>query len=378
MFRIDLNKNPTVKKKLTSLLGEKFDLSKLAVFEGLANDTLPINKQGSVYNQARMTNNYLSNMADKVGSGEYVPIIEQHDQGGKLPIGRIFDAKTYPNLDNNTDSDLHILFYVDETSEPNLVSKLSNGSVSEISTGTVPSSLQCSACGYDFLAGDDNRRRLYAGKNYTPLCSEGHQWGVGGNHLKLGNLGSWKETSLVTRGAATRAHILSEKELRLSHDSGEISLAANADDDKLLLVTLQDAGSNFPTNDGKEPLNPTDGKNPMSEIQVPLSDYNKLILAQGKSDELTLSLTEANKVKEEALAAKLTAETEKAEALTQKEEVEAKLNEAEAKVTELEAKLAAALKPGGNSKPVENTPNGGEQEQSANFCLGNEYFKSTL
>ena len=80
------------------------------------------------------------------------------------------------------------MFYLDQKSEADLVAKLENGSIAEISTGSTPSSLQCSACGYDFLASADNRRRLWAGKDYTPLCSEGHQWGVGGNHLKLAGL----------------------------------------------------------------------------------------------------------------------------------------------------------------------------------------------
>ena len=36
MFRIDPEKNSRVKQKLQALLGSKFDLSTLAVFEGLA------------------------------------------------------------------------------------------------------------------------------------------------------------------------------------------------------------------------------------------------------------------------------------------------------------------------------------------------------
>ena len=58
MFRIDPEKNSRVKQKLQALLGSKFDLSTLAVFEGLANDTLPIKNAGGMYNNSRMTKAY--------------------------------------------------------------------------------------------------------------------------------------------------------------------------------------------------------------------------------------------------------------------------------------------------------------------------------
>lgn len=376
MFRIDLDKNPTVKAKLAALLGDKFDFSRLAVFEALANDTLPINKSGSIYNQARMTNTYLSSMADKVNLGEFVPIIEQHDQSGKLPNGRIFDAKTYANLQNSDETDLHVLFYIDEKSEPQLVSKLESGSIAEVSTGSTPGSLLCSACGYDFLGGDDNRRRIYSGKNYTPLCAEGHQWGVGGNHLKLGSLGSWKETSLVTRGAATRAHILNEKEMRLAQDSGEFRLAAHADDDKLLLVTSQQEDLGSPDN-GAKLTDINNGNKAMTDINLKREDYDTLILAQGKNTELLAKLSEAEKLKKEAIEAKAALEADKTLLETGKTELEAKLAETEQRATEAEAKLAVLSNKGGNAKSVEQ---GGENpNQDANLGnpsgLDDSYFK---
>lgn len=341
MFRIDPEKNSRVKQKLQALLGSKFDLSTLAVFEGLANDTLPITGTGGIYKDSRMTQAYLDAMSAKVQKGEYVPIIKLHDQHGSLPVGRIFDAASFESTAGEGENDLHILFYVDAKSEPDLATKLENGSVAEISTGTTPSSLQCSSCGYDFLASADNRRRLWGGKNYTPLCSEGHQWGVGGNHLKLANLSSWKETSAVTRGAVSRAHILSEKELRLAVQSNEINLAAHADDDKLLLVTLQD-GEDNPVSTGNAPSDQGNGKNNMTDISVPLEDYNKLVLSQGKVDEAEAKFAAAEQAKADSETAKAAAEQAKVDAETAKVDAETKLQAAEEKVTQLTAQLAAA------------------------------------
>lgn len=380
MFRIDPEKNPRVKQKLQALLGSKFDLSTLAVFEGLANDTLPIKGAGGMYNGSRMTQAYLDAMSSKVQNGEFVPIIKLHDQHGSLPVGRIFDAASFESTAGEGESDLHILFYVDSKSEPDLATKLENGSVAEISTGTTPSSLQCSSCGYDFLASDDNRRRLWAGKNYTPLCSEGHQWGVGGNHLKLANLSSWKETSAVTRGAVSRAHILSEKELRLAVQSNEINLAAHADDDKLLLVTLQD-GEDNPVKTGNAPSDQGNGKNNMTDISVPLEDYNKLVLSQGKVDEVEAKFAAAEQAKADAETAKAAAEQAKVDAETAKVDAETKLQAAEEKVTQLTAQLAAATTGAGDKGKGVGT-DGADGSPEANLAntasgLDTSYFKVT-
>ena len=375
MFRIDPEKNSRVKQKLQALLGSKFDLSTLAVFEGLANDTLPIKAAGGMYNNSRMTKAYLEGMATKVQNGEFVPIIKLHNQHGSLPVGRIFDSATFTSSVSEEDHDLHILFYVDQKSEPDLVNKLENGTIAEISTGSSPSSLQCSSCGYDFLASEDNKRRLWAGKNYTPLCSEGHQWGVGGNHLKLASLASWKETSAVTRGAVTRAHILSEKELRLATQSGEINLAAHADDDKLLLVTLQD-GQKAPEFNGAVPTEQGNGNKNMTDISVPRDDYNKMVLSQGKATELEVQLTAATTAQTEAELAKKTAEDAKLAADEAKVAVDAELAAEKEKVVQLTAQLAAAkVPPGGASTPA--GQEGGEGAPSAAFGLDASYFKVT-
>ena len=377
MFRIDPEKHPRVKKKLQALLGSKFDLSTLAVFEGLANDTLPISGAGGIYKSARMTNAYLEDMSSKVANGDYVPMIKLHDQHGSLPVGRIFDAATFSSTAGENETDLHILFYLDQKSEADLVAKLENGSIAEISTGSTPSSLQCSACGYDFLASVDNRRRLWAGKDYTPLCSEGHQWGVGGNHLKLAGLSSWKETSAVTRGAVARAHILNEKELRLAPQSEEINLAAHADDDKLLLVTLQD-GVDTPEFNGSTHSDQNNGNKNMTDISVPREDYNKLVLAQGKADNLTAQLNAATTAKTDAETAKLAAEAAQKTAEDAKAAVDAELATEKAKVTQLEAQIAVLKNGGGdNGKGLEGSGGEGGEGSDAQFQMGldTSYYK---
>ena len=373
MFKIDPEKHPRVKAKLQALLGAKFDLTKLAVFEAIANDSLPITSAGGIYKNARMTSDYLEAMSEKIQNNEFVPMIKLHDQHYSLPIGRIFDSANLESTAGEGENDLHILFYVDITAAPEIASTLENGSLAEISTGTTPSSLKCSACNYDFLASADNRRNLWAGKNYTPLCAEGHQWGVGGNHLKLAALSAWKETSAVTRGAVGRAHILNEKEMRLANQNEQINLAAHVDDDKLLLVTLQD-GQKAPEFNGAVPTEQGNGNKNMTDISVPRDDYNKMVLSQGKATELEVQLTAATTAQTEAELAKKTAEEAKLAADEAKAAVDTELAAEKEKVVQLTAQLAAAkVPPGGASTPA--GQEGGEGAPSAAFGLDASYFK---
>ena len=110
MFKIDPEKHPRVKAKLQALLGAKFDLTKLAVFEAIANDSLPITSAGGIYKNARMTSDYLEAMSEKIQNNEFVPMIKLHDQHDSLPIGRIFDSSNLESTAGEGENDLHILF----------------------------------------------------------------------------------------------------------------------------------------------------------------------------------------------------------------------------------------------------------------------------
>ena len=368
MFRIDIEKHPKVKQKLQALLGSKVDLSKLAVFEARANDTLAISGAGGFLKNARMTESYLKAMATSVQEGQYVPIIKLHDQHGSLPEGRIFDAAVFENSENADEKDLHILFYVDGGSE--YASKIDQGIIAELSTGTTPKDLKCSSCGYDFLASEDNRRNLYKGKGWSPLCPEGHQWGVGGNHLKLSALGKWKETSVVTRGAVDRAKILDESQIKLAVSDKEINLAASDNSDTLLLVTLADAAP-----DALKPQNISNSneKEPMTDVTLSQENYKALLLAEAQKEQFEAKLQEANTAKEAAETAKAAAEQAKQDAEANLATANEQLEAEKAKVTELETKLAAATT-GAGDKGV----GAGEQgeEEKANFGLDTSYFKA--
>lgn len=373
MFRIDPNKHPRVKSKLQSLLGAKVDLNTLAVFEARANDTLPITGAGGFLKDSRMTKTYLAQMQEAVNSGQYVPIIKLHNQDYSLPEGRIFDAALYDNPETEGEKDLHILFYLEGDSE--YTNKVSTGIIAELSTGTSPNSICCSACGYDFLASADNRRQLYAGRGYTPLCPDGHQWGVGGNHLKLAGLSKWKETSIVTRGAVSRAKILSQTDIKLANETEQINLSQNNNNDMILTVTLQQGDVpddlNIQLDKGTTPKE----NSKMTDINLKESRYQELVTA-----EIKLGLADQQLAAEKAIVTDLETKLREAnEKLATVEETEAKLAEATQQVealkvekTQLETQLAAA-KTGAGDKGA----GLGEDNQVGDpvgLQLSNEYY----
>jgi len=383
MYRIDLEKAPRAKKLLQAQVGEKTDLSQFAVFELRANDTLPITRAGGSLANARMTSTYLTQMAEHINAGNYVPLIELHDTHSRLPIGRTLDAKVYDNEANFNEKELRVLVYL-QADHPH-AAKIDSGIINEVSTGTTPSSVKCSACDFDFMASADNRRKLWAGKDYTPLCDNGHQWGMNGNHLRLDGVKQWREISVVPRGAAPNVQAIKVENALLAAETNEINLSGDFSADILLSTT---EGALFlddqkPKNDSGTPKIPNTGAK--MDITLSQEKYDNLVKAEAKVDLLTAQLTaetgkvtaaeqakaqaEADKQKAEAdLAAK---EAELAAETTAKEKAEADLTAANAKLAIYEA----GGKPEGSSEGA----GGAGGEGNANFSqpvLGNEFYSA--
>lgn len=341
MYKIDLEKSPRVKKLLQLQVGDKTDLSQFAVFELRANDTLPITKAGGILLNARMTESYLSQMAQTITKGSYVPVIQMHQADNSLPVGRILDAKVYDNETDFNQKDLHVLIYMKaELPETN---KIDAGIINEVSTGTSPDSIKCSACDFDFYASPENKRKLWDGKGYTPLCDNGHQWGMNGNHLRLAGMKHFRELSVVTRGAAPTAQVIKAENARLAAETSEINLSAyfNAD---ILLSTVQGASfSGFEKPKDFVSLTPNSSMGEkMGDISLAQEKYDTLLKDQAKVEHLTAELAAANEKLGLANTAKTTAETDKATVEASLTAETEKVNSLTTERDDLQAKLTAA------------------------------------
>ena len=352
---------PRIQAKLEGILGKGADLSKISVYEARSNDTRMITRTGGIMKNSRMDESYLQGMAANVSNGGYVPLASHHNTYNHAE-GRIFDGAVYTAEDGA--KELHTLFYVNANQDPQSIDqRLSNGIINSVSTNTLPSAILCSNCGFNYLKDQDSRRMLFSGRDYsTPECPNGHVSGKGGNHLVLsGTPKTWREQSLVMNGAVEGASILDTTAQKLSAESTSYGLAASADDDKLAVIT-----NAFDS----EPINPTPKGKTMTDISVPLTEYNKGVVALGRVSEVEAQLAAANTAKDAAVAAQLAAETAKTEAETAKTEAETAKAAADAEVVKLQAQIATF-----GGAPAPKTEGAGNETQPAGRFVNPAHFK---
>lgn len=176
----------------------------VAVYECIAANTLPLSKRGTLFDKGRLTESLLNAMAEWVGAadqGKSVPLHALHAQGYELPIGRVFHGEALENSNGN--HELRLLFYVPLT-ETDIVSKLDSNVIDEVSVGVRPKHICCSECGWDYLSEEATFSNLW-----SQTCANEHEIGVDGIHTISSGLDNFMELSLVSKGAANNAKILS-------------------------------------------------------------------------------------------------------------------------------------------------------------------------
>ena len=223
-----LHKTPDIIARLQEAVGDGVDISNHAVFEAISLNTLPIRKRHPLYTDAIHSKHFLSEMAAQV-KAESLPIYLMHDSNAPTPFGRVFYAEV---VDTMGVSELRTLFWVDQKSHADVVEKVDNGTVDQVSVSVLPKSLACSECGFDFLGdSSDLFDNVLSG-----TCDKGHIMGEDGAHAVSQNLDSWFEMSLVGRGGARGARILSRDEQRLGSTTFPRLAASGVD--LLSIITL--------------------------------------------------------------------------------------------------------------------------------------------
>ena len=196
-----------------------FDTSKVSVFETYLVSTRPIQKRGSIFNDARIVPSVLVAMAEHINQeGHAIPLHTLHQQGGELPVGRVIYATTEELNDGETA--LRGLFYIDNAEE-DLVAKVNTGTIDEVSIGLSTQQILCSECGWDYKGPDADFMNLM-----EQTCANGHTIGENGTHARLVGFDRWLETSLVSVGASQNSKIVSRAKQRLGQEERE-RLAAN-------------------------------------------------------------------------------------------------------------------------------------------------------
>jgi hypothetical protein len=282
-----------IQKRIQATYGGQVDTSAFVCFEAVALNTLPIRQAGSIYDSAIVSEATLTEMAAVLQRGEGVPIQLMHDTED-LPAGKAFWGEVVRN--SYGQPSLVIQFWI-SASEPQVIAKVEDGTVGEVSVGFVPLHLTCSKCGFDFMSPTADPYMLW-----MQTCENGHVIGKDGVHVNVSGLKAWNETSLVGKGAASGAKILTPK-----NADGTLPLAADGRPARALCLQLI---ANKET--------PMAGENPTQQVTVNLAEFTGT--AQKLAD-VTVNLATAQ--------AQLTSVTAERDA-------------AAAKITDLETRLAAS------------------------------------
>ena len=215
-------KSDRVRAILAKVVGdEEVNADDYAVFEAIFANTLPLRRQGGIYESARIGVDTLAAAAERINAGETIPLALMHRSG--LPSGRVMSAKLRPAVDGSTE--LVGMFFLPK-SEIELVAKLDTGTINEVSVNFMPSQLLCSECGFDYMSDEATFDNLWGG-----VCANGHKIGKNGTHVRIHGLKSWNELSLVDRGAVNGAKILPRSE-----QTDPARLAARGFDNRILAL----------------------------------------------------------------------------------------------------------------------------------------------
>lgn len=213
-------KTPKIMQLLQASLGQEADLSKVAVFEAIALNQLPLRKKHPLYNTSIADMSLLHEMAAAVAQ-ESVPLQIQHDKE-PLPVGRVFHAEV-------VGTELRALYFVDSVEEE-LIAKIDNGTVDQVSVSIMPKHIYNSKSGFDYLGKDATFDHVWTGTD-----NDGNTIGENGVYGRLVGLDQWFEMSLVGKGGARNARIVSRDKSHFG-SSYERLAASGVDPNALVLV----------------------------------------------------------------------------------------------------------------------------------------------
>lgn len=305
-----------------SVDNDEMDVSNLAVFETVVINTDPISQRG-LFNGAVVSPSVLDEMAAIVNArGGAVPLQIMHETQ-YLPIGKVFQAKVYRRADGKYE--IRALFYL-PSDRMSLISDIENSVIDEVSVGLFNNHGYCSECGFDYFGEEASMANVYA-----LTCNEGHTIGKDGVHLKLSGVKSWSELSLVNRGAAKNAKILSRAKQVMSQDAVQRLAASTTIELEARYLT---ASAKLMDNESENNL---EGDSKM--------DIEKLTASiQAKADEVAEKKVELKLANEKVVALEATVASVKSELATATTEIET-LKSAQGKdQAELVARAEAAEK----------------------------------
>lgn len=312
----------TVRKYIQDKCGTGVDFNQLAVYQCRGISTEPIS-QDTLYDKGTLTREALSDMEQLINDPLNNVSIQAMHVTSELPQGKVFHAEVVD--ENNATSALYTLFGV-STEHPDIINKVDNGIIDEVSFGFRPKAILCSECGKNFMDEDVTFMDIIEG--HCPEC--GAYMGKDGAHVKVPGIEKVSELSLVNRGAARHAKILdSVYQMAMSEDTSSVTLTKEGMKNDLLTLNLCSTIS-------KEEVDMTP-EEITAAIEAAMSAQKD---EQNALQSTIASLGEEKKALEEA---KQALENEKAALAQEKADLETALEEAKNKAEEIKGAFDAEI-----------------------------------
>lgn len=313
--------------QIERVTGTAVNAEDIVVFEASVANTRPLNKMGSIFNQGRITEDTLRQMAAALNAGEEsVPLHTLHAQGYELPIGKVFQAEVVTNAD---EAELRAMFYL-PASETSMVEKINLGIIDEVSVGLKSKALLCSKCGFDYFSADAGYENLY-----SQTCANDHTVGVDGTHVMLSGLDKWMELSLVSRGAASKPKILGRTKQVLGRETYDRIAADGLPPEVVVLFTASDEKEAPMPKDGTQVFDP---QAEINALRAELAEIKALLIADEDEDEADeADAEEADAEDEDDKPAAEQPVAENSEQADEAAALKAELDAAKARIAELEA-----------------------------------------
>lgn len=323
---------PEIQAFIRSAVGDpSLDTSNFAVFEASTLSTQPIQRKSGFHQNARVSATTLAQMANLVntpGKALHLQIMHQNEM---LPVGRVFRAQL---LQTDTgDTELRTMFYL-PSDKTQLISDIENALIDEVSVGLLTDHAFCSECEFDFFGPDASFSNFM-----TLTCANDHTIGDNGTHVRLVGMKDFAELSLVNRGAAKDAKILSRAKQVMGQDAVE-KLAASATPMDARIVTINRKLEAFASGNSNKGDLSMDTKEFLATLQAKTDEVAaanvKVTALTGENGTLTAKVTELTA----ALAAKDTEFSEfKKSAGVDKETLVANAQKAEKELKDAAEKL---------------------------------------
>lgn len=222
-----IKQSDKITTRLKAAFGDGANVEDLSVFEAIALNTLPLRKNHPLYKGAVTERGILVEMAETVNK-ESIPLQIMHD-GSALPLGRVFQGEVF---NTGAGAELRVLFAV-SNSEGEAIRKIDNGTIDQVSVSILPKQILCNQCGFDYLGSEAKSENIW-----TATCSNGHTLGKGNVHANVVGLQNFSEMSLVGKGGAQNARIVSPDSSLLGSHYQRLA-ASGVDPDKLMLTATE-------------------------------------------------------------------------------------------------------------------------------------------